>query len=206
MGTSRASVDVVGWALNQTGSVRGENDCATFVSDAYAAGCKLAGVPNPLRRNSWVAGLVNQFPKSAVSSDLATANQADLIVFGDEEHVMLWVGSGNKVVGTCGGQPTTGVWPEPASGTLTKVVEIDYTEARTNHYGASPPPVKVVHVGLAQPGDVVSGVTDAVTTAAGGLFGAMFGWVPGLAANGAVLALIVWLAVTGIRQLLDSAE
>ena len=68
--------------------------CANFISEVY----KSAGLSSVFSATGYVPTLVGQF-SGKTSTDITTAKPGDLIVFGNNEHVMLYEGS-STVIGT----------------------------------------------------------------------------------------------------------
>jgi hypothetical protein len=207
---SCASAYIIGYAESKRGESRDVRGCATFVSDAFTVGCGTAGVSKPFSASSNVAGIVGQFPPSAISSDVGSALPADLIVFGDDEHVMIYTGNGN-VVGTLGGEGTTTVQDKALAAVVTK------------RHPTVPVPVKVIHTGMAST-DVIGGLVGAgwdlspigvatdpgqavadVQAAIGAVFGD-FKWVPIFAINAGILVGAGALIYVGLKQTVSGAE
>ncbi len=257
---------VLAFAVARLGEVTNANACATFVSQVF----KAAGAESAFTPSSGVARIVADFPSSRISNDLQTAMAGDLIVFGTNEHIMIYQGGG-QVIGTGTGKSgvttvvsvpigavttdkglgfskvlhtdlyqlgaagtgietvgTTGQYSsaveavkqyfgrtygdlsaDPDVGSIFTIVMAQYHKAPTDVFGGFGSSVwdpEIIAAATAFdakfPGLVQSGAPPDVL----GLFGSMFAWVPGFMANGAVLLLIVVLAVMGIRQVLDSAE
>ena len=203
MGTWASSY-VIGYAESKKGESRDVNGCADFVSEAFAVGCGTAKVPMPFTKSGWVPDIVSQFPPSAITSDVGSARPADLIIFGDNEHVMIYTGNG-YVVGTLGGKGTTTVQDKAIGAVVT-----------VNH-PTTPVPVKVIHTGLAST-DVIGGLVGAigVVTNPGkavsdvtGAIGALFGdwkWVPTFAINAGILVGAGALVYVGLKQVVAGAE
>jgi hypothetical protein len=194
---------VIAAAGARLGEVTNENDCAKFVSEVF----RDSGNGLVFPYSTWVPSIVGSFRGTAISTDPQTAMAGDLIVFGTNEHIMIYEGSG-MVIGT--GTGKSGV---------TSVVSVSIGAVTTDKgLGFS----KVLHTGLTQmsgtelvksPGTYGPTLNPLDAFGPGGInvdplaaFGTIFAWVPSFVANGAVLLLIVVLAVGGIRQVVDSQD
>ena len=86
---------VLAAATARLGEVTNENACATFVSQVF----KAAGAGSAFPFSGWVPTIVGSFSGAQISNDPQTAMPADLIVFGKNEHIAIYEGSG-QVIGT----------------------------------------------------------------------------------------------------------
>jgi hypothetical protein len=109
--------------------VPNSNWCAYFVSDVY----KEAGLSSLFAATGYVPTLVSEF-SGKTSKNITTAQPGDLIVFGNNEHVMMFEG-GSTVIGTA----------TDASG-ITRVVETNMNNVTTDS-GAKGPSL-VLHANL----------------------------------------------------------
>jgi hypothetical protein len=110
--------------------VPNSNWCANFVSQVY----KEAGLSSFFSATGSVPTLVGEFT-GKTSKNITSAQPGDLIVFGDNEHVMLYEGSG-KVIGTATDTSTN----------ISRVIETDWNNVYTNS-GAKGPSL-VIHTNL----------------------------------------------------------
>ena len=177
------------------------NDCANFVSEVF----KEAGYPSVFPYSSSVKTIVDSFPASLVSTDIGTAQLADLIIFGDDEHVMIYEGN-NTVIGTAGADGQNKV--------IVCAADVVYT---VNH--PKPPTIsKVLHTGLSGVSGsapvyatqgVPGGLPGLTGEVAGGAAAAIFGtfsWLPGLALNAGVLIFAAALVWAGLKETLAAAD
>jgi len=104
--------------------------CANFVSQVY----KEAGFSSIFSASGYVPTLVAQFTGKS-STDVTTAQPGDLIVFGNNEHVMMYEGAG-KVIGTATNGQTG----------ISSVIETDWNNVYTDS-GAKGPSL-VLHTNL----------------------------------------------------------
>jgi hypothetical protein len=197
-----AAADILAYARSKKGESRCDTCCASFVSEAFTAGTAAAHVAMPFGATASVPALVGEFDPTEVELLSATSKvptkPADLIVFGDNAHVMIYSGNGN-VCGTSGKAGSNGVL---IPGSTTVVVDFPMASI-------SPPATKVLHTNM-DAGDTVidplGALGDAITTATSDLFGTMFGWIPAFAINAGILLLAAALVFVGIKQTLSSAD
>src|ERR1035437_4149187 len=104
--------------------------CANFVSQVY----KEAGLSSVFKASGWVPTLVSQ-AAGKTSTDINSAQPGDLIVFGNNEHVMLYEGKG-LVIGTATNVSTH----------VSSVIETDWNTVYTDS-GAKGPKL-VIHTNL----------------------------------------------------------
>ena len=164
-----------------------------------------------------VTALVAQHKGPKYKGSSVVAHVGDLIVYGPNEHVAIYMGGG-QIISALGGMPPDTKKPG---------VSVCGVHAMLGTNGKTMPITAVLYMQLAQPaggggidlnpldmiGNAIGGVAalpgnvtaDAVNASAN-IFGDMFAWLPQFAANGAVLVLIVYLAVGGIRQLVDESS
>lgn len=121
-------VDIAKLHIGET--VPNSNWCANFVSQVY----KEAGLSSIFKASSLVPTLVNESAGKTTTNILA-AQPGDLIVFGNNEHVMVYAGSGS-VIGTAT-DVSTGV---------SKVIQTDWNNVYTDS-GAKGPSL-VIHTNL----------------------------------------------------------
>jgi hypothetical protein len=192
------SVAVIAEAAKRNGQVYPvtgpDGGCATFVSAVFAA----TGNGSIFGSSASVRAIVGRFPPDRVLTlGVLMASPADLIVFGNDEHIGIYAGNNQ-------------VWNTNGAGGVNKVQLQDVSIIRTaTGLGFS----KVLKTGLSEAGSgtgtgvmKVGGLEGGLINTADALaaFGT-FAWLPGLAANGAVLVLVLVLAVVGIRQVVDSS-
>jgi hypothetical protein len=128
-----ASDDVLAAANKHVGEkAPNDNYCASFVTQAFREG----GHGSAFAGSSRVADIAAQFSGAQVSADPATAMPADLITFGDNDHIMIYAGN-DQVVGTGGLMDGNGVLI-PGSTTI-KVVPTGYVRPAFS---------RVLHTGL----------------------------------------------------------
>jgi hypothetical protein len=128
-GTGVQANTVIATAQSQIGTtVPNSNWCANFVSDVF----KQAGFASAFSATGYVPTLVTEFA-GKTSTDINSAQPGDLIVFGKNEHVMMYEGSG-QVIGTL------------TSGTRTTVQETSINNVITDS-GAKGPSL-VLHTNL----------------------------------------------------------
>src|ERR1035437_10643533 len=106
-------VDIATLHIGET--VPNSNWCANFVSQVY----KEAGLSSVFKASGWVPTLVSQ-AAGKTTTNIMAAQPGDLIVFGNNEHVMIYAGNGH-VIGTAT-SAATGV---------TKVVQTDMNSVFT---------------------------------------------------------------------------
>lgn len=289
MGT--AADAVVADARKYIGQSKCDNCCASFVSQVFGE----TGHGDIFGSSASVPAIDGRFSGAAVSSDLGSAQPADLIVFGGDDHIMVYAGNG-RVVGTAGrfgsnGQLVSGsttvqetdvgaVSPSASkvlhtglgnAGTSPVTVTVPFGSyfrstmasaiaAPGNNCGQSPNYHKctaadfiftaagqAAYVGEQSDGAATgqgaptsawysgfqtatapwvgrnyadlpdsltvtayagpsSGLVDPVGTIVGGLFGTMFGWVPGFAITAGILVLAAALVFAGLREVASSVE
>lgn len=121
------TIDIARLSLGAT--QKDANQCANFVSQVF----KDAGLSSVFKSTGYVPTLVNE-SAGKTSTDILSAQPGDLIVFGKNEHVMLYEGAG-KVIGT-----------STLSSGVTKVLETDWNNVYTAS-GAKGPTL-VIHTNL----------------------------------------------------------
>ena len=178
-------------ARKHKGLVTGPKDCANFVSVVFEE----TGNATVFGMSGSVPTIVGRFSADQQSTDQSSATGADLIVFGNDDHIMIYSGNG-LVVGTSTGADK-----------VTKVVEVPIAAVRTGpnaDLGFS----KVLHTDLTHtpnslgppdlnPIDIAGGAAGAV--------GTMFAWVPGFALNAGVLLFAAVLVFMGLREVVSDA-
>src|ERR1035437_5892578 len=129
---------LVGAAKQHLKEPKGSNDCANFVSQCVREANAAARITTAHWASSGsVPTIVGEFPASAIEAGIGNAVQDDLIVFGDNEHVMIYESNG-RVIGTSG-----------VVGGGSTVQEVDASAVYTDHYSArAPGPIKTLHTGL----------------------------------------------------------
>jgi hypothetical protein len=191
---------LVNTAAKHVGESKDVNGCAQFVSDMVAeAGIAASITGAKWSRTSSVPAMVAEFDDAHVyigASIPFTALSGDLVVFGKNEHVMIYAGN-QTVIGTGGTSGATKVVSVPATdvyatsgGRITRVL---YTGL-----GGAPPVV---------PASITIGPVNssAISDAVGSIFG-NFAWVPILALNAGVLILAAALIWAGLKQTVGAAE
>lgn len=129
-GTGTQANQAIATAQSQLGTtVPNSKWCANFVSSVF----KSAGLSSVFSATSSVPALVAQF-SGKTSTNISTAQPGDLIVFGNNEHVMMYEGS-SQVIGTA--TNTAGV---------TKVIETNMNNVITDSGKVGPS--LVLHTGL----------------------------------------------------------
>lgn len=130
---------VVAAARSHKDEPKGDNDCARFVSDVFAA----TGHGSLFGYHASVPDIVARFSGAVTSTDLGSAQLADLVVFGPNAngeinaHIMIYTGNGG-VTGTGGKTDASGAMIKGS----TRVV-VDYPMG-----SMSPRPNKVLHTNL----------------------------------------------------------
>jgi hypothetical protein len=199
---SRAQT-VIQVARFEMGKRTSDNGCASEVSLIF----KQAGAASAFKQSSSVKTIVSSFKAADISTSIGTAELADLIVFGDDEHVMVYSGNG-LVIGT---------WTHPNAATI--VGEVSATSVVTDNHRTPPTISKILHThltGVADPDNktivaandhtaVWDAAASTVGDAVGGMFGTMFAWVPSFAVNAGIVVVAGALVVAGAKGLLEQA-
>ncbi len=187
---------VIGAARSHIGETQCLTCCASFVSSVFAEAKVYPVIAGRTwSASSWVPTIVGEFPASQQSTGILDGLPGDLVIFGDNEHIMLYAGSGH-VVGTGTGKDG-----------ITRVVEVLMKDVVTaTGKGFS----RILFTGLTtgtrlgQMDYVGNQVVAAGGSALGDLFGSMFAWVPGFAVNAAILVLALVLVLVGVRETVAS--
>ena len=127
---TQASTAIAVAQLHVGEQVPNSNWCANFVSQVY----KEAGLSSIFSSTASVPNLVGQFT-GKTSTNITSAQPGDLIVFGSNEHVMMYEGNG-LVIGTA----------TDVSTGISKVIETDWNNVYTDS-GAKGPSM-VIHTNL----------------------------------------------------------
>ncbi len=202
-----AADDVIVKAQSRLGEVQPDNkQCARFVSDVF----KEAGQGQVFPWSTWVPTIVASFKArnrvfdkgGQATPELKWAMPADLIVFGNDEHIGIYVGNG-LVINTNGAGGTPKVQLQ-----LVSIIRADSGGGFSKILvtGMSPwvsQPVDPITVITKGPGDLVNGAEQLPAFAAS-VFGTMFAWVPGFAVAALVIVLAAVLALEGGRMMLES--
>jgi hypothetical protein len=195
---------VIAAARKHLGEPTPDNYCASFVTKAFKEG----GSPSAFSGSSRVSTIAGQFSAERQSTDMSTARSGDLIVFGEDEHIAIYTLNG-MVIGTVGANDVQGQ-------ALTKVMEVRADTIMTIKHKTTPTITRVLHTGLVA-SLVLQASNGTGMMKTGGLEGGLinigndlaafgsFAWLPGLAANGAVLIVVLVLAVSGLRQVVDAS-
>ena len=129
-GQSAQASTVIDIATLSLGAVQKDSlQCANFVSKVF----KDAGLSSVVPASGWVPTLVNQ-AAGKTSTDITSAQPGDLIVFGNQEHVMIYKGAG-QVIGTATVAPG-----------VTKVIQTDWNNITT--VSGINKPTLVIHTNL----------------------------------------------------------
>ena len=184
-----ASDDVMAACGRHNGEVQiNDTQCARFVSDMF----KEAGQGKVFPWSTWVPTIVASWPANRVlvTNEVVLASVADLIVFGADEHIGIFAGNGR-------------VWNTNGGGGTTKVQLQGIKDIRT-HSGGGFSKILRTELSLSSGIGPAGSLGNAAADAAAGLFGSMFGWVPGFAVAVLVIVFAAVLALEGGRMMLES--
>jgi hypothetical protein len=130
----------------------------------------------------------------------ASARDGDLITFGAYEHIGLY-GHGGVISALVSGVSLTEINALlDGNGKPMPVHSVLHTDLSAVPSSADNGPLGLTGLQRKLPGEI----GDSAAAAAAAVLG-NFGWVPTVAVNGAVLVVVLYLAVGGIRQVVDAA-